>query len=208
MRELLRPLLLMGAVLAIPIVPFALFGAEIEAWVRAWSQQPGSAAVVALGIFALLAGDILLPVPSSLVSTMGGWRLGWIAGTGVSWLGLTAGACLGFALARRWGQRLAIRLSKPDQLGRFAHLAARFGPAALVLCRGVPVFAEASVLWTGMHGMTWRKFLLPVALSNLGIALAYSAFGEFAAAHEWLPLALGVSIGLPVLFALFLSRLR
>ena len=38
-------------------------------------------------------------------------------------------------------------------------------------------------------------------LSNLGLAIAYSAFGEIAEKHQWLPLALAVSIGLPVVLA-------
>jgi hypothetical protein len=40
-----------------------------------------------------------------------------------------------------------------------------------------------------------------VLLSNLGLAIAYSVFGEIAEKHQWLPLALAVSIGLPVVLA-------
>jgi hypothetical protein len=68
----------------------------------------------------------------------------------------------------------------------------------------VPVLAEASVLLLGMHGLSWRRFLPPVLLSNLGLALAYAAFGELAEKYSLLPLALGVSIALPVVMvALF-----
>jgi hypothetical protein len=34
MRELLRPMLPMIVILAIPIVPFLLFGMQVEAWLR------------------------------------------------------------------------------------------------------------------------------------------------------------------------------
>jgi hypothetical protein len=55
------------------------------------------------------------------------------------------------------------------------------------------------VLLVGMHGLSWRRFLPPVLLSNLGLAIAYAWFGQFAERHQWLPLALAVSIALPVL---------
>jgi membrane protein DedA with SNARE-associated domain len=78
-------------------------------------------------------------------------------------------------------------------------LVERFGPTLLVLGRGVPVLAEATVLLFGMHGLTWRRFLPPVLLANLGLALAYSLFGELAERYHSLPLALAVAIALPVL---------
>ena len=63
----------------------------------------------------------------------------------------------------------------------------------------MPVFAEAGVLIAGIHHLPWRQFLPAILLSNFGIALAYSALGEYAQQHQWLPLAFGVSVALPVL---------
>ena len=63
-----------------------------------------------------------------------------------------------------------------------------------------------SVLLFGAHGMSWRQFLPPVALSNLGIALAYSMFGDIAKQHQCVPLALGVAVGLPVILAIVMRR--
>ena len=85
-------------------------------------------------------------------------------------------------------------------------LSARYGPLVLVLTRAVPVFAEASVLIVGIHRLSWRRFLPVVLLSNLGIALAYAAFGDLAEQHQWLPLALAVSIAVPVLVAVAARR--
>ena len=82
----------------------------------------------------------------------------------------------------------------------------RFGPGFLILARGVPVLAEASVLLMGVHGLSWRRFLAPIIISNLGISLAYTAFGHIAAEHDWFPLAMGVSIGVPVLLTLIVQR--
>ena len=200
MRELLRPMLPMIVVLAVPIVPFLIFGQEgMERALDEWRENPPPPMVVAAAVVGLLATDIFLPIPSSLVSTLAGWQLGAVGGTASSWVGMSLGAAIGFALARWCGQPAVAWLTRADDLARTRLLAERFGPALLVLGRGVPILAEATVLLLGMHGMSWRRFLPPVLLANLGLALAYSVFGQIAERYQWLPLALAIAIALPVL---------
>lgn len=68
-RNAYRWLLMCIAILAVILIPFFLFGDRIETWtdnfLRAASDQSGLVAIV-LGL--LLASDILLPVPSSMVA--------------------------------------------------------------------------------------------------------------------------------------------
>lgn len=201
MRELFRTLPLMCVVLLVPVLPFLLLGGRMESWLRGFADNPPSVAATAAVIIGLLATDILLPIPSSVISTMSGWQLGWWRGTLATWIGMNLGAAVGFGLARRWGQPLALWFAKREDLDRMRHVSDRYGPIVLALTRAVPVFAEASVLIVGIHRLAWRKFLPAVLLSNLGIALAYAAFGEYAQQHKWLPLALAVSIAIPVLVA-------
>jgi uncharacterized membrane protein YdjX (TVP38/TMEM64 family) len=197
-QSVFRSLLLLTVLLLIPIIPFLFFGERIEAWVEAWTQRVVSPWIVATGVAGVLATDVLLPVPSSFVSTFAGAKLGTLLGTIASWTGLTVGAVLGFALARRWGRPLAQRLSRAEDLDRMAQASQHYGPVILVVARALPVFAEASVLLMGIHLLPWKKFLPAILLSNLGIALAYSAFGTFAEQHEWLAAALGFSVAFPV----------
>lgn len=205
-RELFRTALVMAVVLLVPVLPFLAFGPQMEAWVEQWMKSPHSTLQATLAVVALLSTDIFLPIPSSVVSTLGGWKLGVAAGTAASFVGLSVGAAIGFALAKRWGGPFAARFSRPDELERMQRVAQRYGPTVLVLTRAVPVLAEASVLLMGVHNLSWRRFLPPVLLANLGIALAYSAFGTLAEQHGWLPLALGVAVALPVLFAALAER--
>ncbi len=196
----------MAVVLLVPVLPFLLFGPQMESWVERWMASPQSSLVAALAVVGLLSTDIFLPIPSSLVSTLGGWKLGVLAGTLASFVGLSIGAAVGFALAKRWGRPFAARLTRAEELERMQRIAQKYGPAVLVLTRAVPVLAEASVLLMGIHNLSWRRFLPPVLLSNLGVAVAYSAFGKLAEQYGWLPLALGVAIALPVLFAAVAER--
>jgi uncharacterized membrane protein YdjX (TVP38/TMEM64 family) len=185
-------------IVAIPIVPFVLFGARVDAWLDNWRADPPAWPLVAAAVVLLLATDVFLPIPSSLVSTLAGSQLGAVAGTAASWLGMSLGAAIGFAVARQFGPPLVAWLTRPADLERTALLVQRFGPMLLVLSRGVPVLAEATVLLFGMHGLSWRRFLPPVLLANLGLALAYGMFGELAERYHSLPLAMAVAIALPV----------
>jgi uncharacterized membrane protein YdjX (TVP38/TMEM64 family) len=205
MKELLRGALVIAAVLLVPIVPFLLYGG-LEDRVLGWiDEPPASRAAVAALVVGTLAGDILLPVPSSAVSTYSGAHLGWLLGTVASWLGMTCGATIGFALARTLGRPLAERFASPEDLARTERLSRRFGTAVLVVTRPLPVLAEATVLLVGVSQLSWRRFFVAVGLSNLGIAAAYAVFGQFALEQGSLAAALIASVVLPVV-AMFVVR--
>jgi uncharacterized membrane protein YdjX (TVP38/TMEM64 family) len=201
MRELFRTLPLMCLVLLVPVLPFLVLGGHFESWLRGLSENPPSRLASFALVVGLLSTDILLPIPSSVISTLSGWQLGWHVGGLATWLGMTLGAIIGFALARRWGRPLAVWFSKPEDLETIHCVSEQYGPSVLVLTRAMPVFAEASVLMAGIHQLSWQRFLPAILLSNLGIAIAYSWFGDFAERHQWLPLALAVAIAVPVLIA-------
>jgi uncharacterized membrane protein YdjX (TVP38/TMEM64 family) len=191
----------MIVVLAVPIVPFLAWGEQVELLLAAWRERPPAWPLVAAGVIALLATDVFLPIPSSMVSTLAGAQLGVLGGTLASWAGMSLGAGLGFAIARRFGPSLVAWMTRPDDVRRTQILVERFGPLLLVLARGVPVLAEATVLHFGMHGLPWRRFLPPVLAANLALALAYSLFGEIAKQYESVALAVAVAIIIPVLIA-------
>ncbi len=201
MRTLWRPLLVIVLALSVPVVPFFAFGEALEARITAWLDPPPPPATVALATVGVLAVDILLPVPSSVVSTLAGAELGILPATAASWLGMTAGAMLGFALAKAWGRPLAARLSSDEDLAQMDYLAHRYGAWLLVLSRPLPIVAEAAVLFLGTTSLAWRTFLPPVMLSNLGIALVYAVLGNIARTQGELPLAIAASIVIPVLAA-------
>jgi uncharacterized membrane protein YdjX (TVP38/TMEM64 family) len=197
-RSIIRWILLIAVLLAVPILPFLGFGEALEARISQWldgSMSPGIAALLVIG---LLASDILLPVPSSIVSTFSGKMLGFWAGTAASWCGMTLGAALAFALVRLFGRRLAKRLSSDEELTRMDELADRYGTLLLVVMRPIPIFAEASVLFMGVVRLSWWRFLISVGLSNLGIAAVYAALGN----RVQFPIALAASIAIPLIVSM------
>ncbi len=185
--------------LAVPIVPFLALGESLDERIAAWLDPPPEPATVAAVTIAVLAVDVFLPVPSSLVSTFAGAQLGVVAATAASWLGMTAGAVFAFWLAKAFGHPLAVRLSSADDMRETERLSRRVGGWILIVTRPLPILAEAAVLLLGTTGMTWRRFLPLAMLSNLGIALVYSVLGRIARSYDALPIALGASVALPVL---------
>ena len=194
-----KTLLLFAVVLAIPIIPFVLLREQIEQLIQPWLTADVNQWHVAGLVVGLLSTDVFLPIPSSVLSTLAGSRLGFWLATASSWLGLTLGAVIGFEFAKACGPKLADRLAKPEDLRQMAAWSERYGSLLLVVTRAIPVFAEATVLLMGIHGLARRRFFWPVAFSNLGIAIAYSWLGKTAADNELLPAALGISVALPVL---------
>ena len=199
-------LLLLAAVLLIPILPFVVMGMWFEPWIEqllggsTLSQNPAMAFSAAVGV---LAVDILLPIPSTAVCTFAGKELGAIAGTLACWIGLNLSAGIGYWMGNAFGRPLAIRFSDEATLQRLEKLDNRSSVVCILLCRSLPIVAEASVLMMGMKKLPWKLFWPAVLLSNLGIAAALCWLGSFSAKADWFPLALGVSIAIPLLFILF-----
>ncbi|WP_437776984.1 TVP38/TMEM64 family protein [Sorangium sp. So ce1097] len=188
------------------LVPFFLFADRLEAAARALLASPPPAAATALVLGGLLAGDVVLPVPSSFVSTAAGGLLGFWRGTAVSWAGMMAGSALGYWLGARAGAPALRRMVGEAELARLARAAERHGPWFLLLFRGVPVLSEASVVFAGAGRMPRRAFVTVTALANLGISATYAAVGASAAQLTSILLLFAGIVLLPGL-ALLLARL-
>ena len=174
----MRWLLLTTLLFALIIVPFLLFEAQFErlgAGIMHGDLAGWPAAAVVSGFLAL---DVILPVPSSMVSTAAGAVFGFARGTTVIWTGMMAGCLLGYLLGSR-ATAATRRFVGADGLDRAERVAAEYGDWALVVCRPVPVLAEASVVLAGLVHTPWPRFLTLTATSNLGIAIAYAAIGAF-----------------------------
>lgn len=205
MRTFVKILVLVTVALAIPVIPFVIWGHWIEQTARAWEETQPSPMVMAIVLFGLLSLDVFLPVPSSLINTLAGAKLGVFAGATVCFAGLTVGAAFGFGLAKLAGPPLQRRWLADGDAQSLKKFAENWGVVTLVITRAMPILAEAAVVLLGVQGLTWRKFWPPILLANAGIALAYSAFGSLAAQQEWLVVALAISAGFPLLLT-FLAR--
>jgi membrane protein DedA with SNARE-associated domain len=205
MGNYLRPLFIIALVLLVPIVPFCFLGDGFERELENWFSQRISSTELAWTVVLLLASDIVLPIPSSLLSTLAGSRLGILNATCLSWLGMMIGSILGFGLARWIGPPLVQRFAGAEDLESLHRLAKHYGALTLAITRPLPIFAEAAVLLLGMSRLSWKTFLTVACLSNGAIALVYACLGWFAFQQGHLAIALAASLALP-LFATLVAR--
>lgn len=194
-----RWILLGIGLLLVILVPFFLAEEPIARWTGQIIRSGDSRGVIGASLAALLALDIVLPVPSTVVSTACGALLGLGPGALASWAGMTAGCLVGYALGSRAGRGAARRLVGAAELTRVSTASARWGDGMILLFRAVPVLAEASVIFAGMTGMPFRRFLLLTAASNGGISLVYAAVGALSAKAESFLLAFVGAILVPLI---------
>jgi membrane protein YqaA with SNARE-associated domain len=152
-----RIALVIIATLAVPLVPFAAIG-ELpgERWLSATDHNAFTFALLGSG---LLVGDVLLPVPSSVLGALLGARLGLAFGFLATFAGLALGHVLGYAVGRVALRRVGAKLPvSPTLLAVFAS-------------RPVPVLAEALTLTAGAA----RTPFLPFVVAALGGDALYAA---------------------------------
>jgi len=158
-----RAVAVLLAAALVPILPFALIG-ELpgERWLALSADDS-----LRFGAFggALLALDVFLPIPSSIIGALLGGRLGFVLGFFWSFFGLCAGQALGYALGRLIPARFASELPSAPTF------------ALTFLSRPVPVLAEAVSIAAGVERVPFVRFAVAGALGNTCYAGALAADG-------------------------------
>jgi len=172
-------------VLLIPIVPFLIIG-ELpgERWL---SATDSNAIVFALTGSGLLALDVVLPIPSSIVTALMGARLGFYEGWISAWIGLTAGNLIGYGIGRFWPQKMTPDVPESPTL------------IILFLSRPVPVLAEAMAIAAGATRTHVMHTLVACAAGNAIYTGILAANGAALLAADWTGPGIILPLLLPVL---------
>ena len=184
-------------VLGVVIVPFVLFEGSMLGAVNALTGSGRGRLAIALTVALLLASDVFLPIPSSVLATISGLSMGLGTGALVTWGGMQAGALIGYAIGRSAGSSAVAWFVGPAELERAARSHRRWGWFSLVASRAVPVLAESSVLLAGTVRMPIARFAWFTSASNAGVALVYAAVGAYAVEARAFLLAFAASVLLP-----------
>lgn len=190
--------LVLGVLLATVILPFVFWGNPIAQRTSTVTDGGTAGAIAGAGVVLLLAADIALPIPSSVVMVLSGARFGFVTALALSWLGLMIGCVAAYEVGVRYGQRALTRLVGAEAAAAVADTTRRFGTPTLMVCRAVPVLAEASVILAGVTRFPRRPFLLATATSNLTVAAVYVAAGRRSADNGSLVIAVLVTMVVPV----------
>ncbi|MBD3672344.1 MAG: VTT domain-containing protein [Planctomycetaceae bacterium] len=165
--------------LLVPVIPFLLLGEQFEEQLKAWFESGLPQERMAWGLAGLLAVDLLLPVPSTAVTTYAGGVLPWGVAFLAAFGGLTIGHLIGFGGAHLLGRPFAERWTDPQDLRQLDRLSLRYGPLILVITRALPLLSEASVLLLGLTRLPFWLGACAIMMSNAVIAAVYVSIGAW-----------------------------
>lgn len=122
----------------------------------------------------LLASDIILPIPNSIILYANGFVLGSLAGASLSVFSLMTGAVAGYYLGKltTYGRRVAA----DTQAIAFWE---KYGVLAILVTRGIPVVSESICIIGGHVRMPFGKYLLMNLIGYIPISLLFALFGRF-----------------------------
>jgi len=194
-----RALFAAALLLALILVPFALWEDPLARFSQARLDSPDSRIAAGVTIILLLAADVVLPIPSSIVSASAGVLLGVYWGAASIWVGMTLGSALGYGVGR-----FAKGFLGKDEFEPIKQKLARYGWWAIALSRPMPVLAEAVSITAGAVLMPFPRYLFLSVLSNLAVAVAYAAAANFAWSNDYVVIyalvALTVPYGITVVY--------
>lgn len=184
MRSRTRLVVIIILALLVPIVPFAITG-ELpgDRWLQAYDTDSLLFGAVGAG---LLCSDILLPVPSSIIGTLLGARLGFLAGFCWTFLGLMAGSLIGYFAGRVMLPSIADSVENAP------------GSLIVLLSRPVPVLAESVAIAAGAARLGVVPLVVASAVGNAVYAGVLAAAGAALLPEGHIVTGLAIAMLLPV----------
>ena len=178
-----RLALLWVILLSIVLIPFFIFGEELSRWILATVNDcSDNRPAVALVLFAILASDIFLPIPSCLLSTLCAMFLGPWLGFAVSFAAMGASSAVGYFIGRA-GSPLALKLIRGSEV-RLDACSAQHGAFYLFIMRPVPVIAECSVVYAGLCRVSAMSAAFWIGLGNAVVSAVYATIGTMGVATD------------------------
>ncbi len=169
-----------AAIIASKLLVENVLGIQLEPLISAWMAHAGAG--TAATVIGLLAADLFLPIPSSLIMVLSGAAFGVVWGSILSLVGSVGGEWLGFELVRRYGRSASARLVGDEELERLSRVFARHGAAAVVVTRALPIVMETMSVVAGLSTMKRRTFLAASLLGTIPIVVVYAYAGAISKA--------------------------
>lgn len=208
MRSSLRSVILLVIVLCVIGLTFWLWAPTIDVWTQQIIAQAHARPWLSAALLvALLASDIVLPIPSSLASVACGLALGFWNGALASLLGMTLSTLFGYAMGYA-AARSARRIMGDHDVAVVAQLYQRYGVWVLLALRPVPMLAEASILFAGFVRHPARSALGIATLGNVVVSLVYAALGCWGKMSDSFILAFLAAMGVSAVLLLVIRRVE
>ena len=202
-RFLLLCLLLAAGI----VLPFLIWGESFEKHFslegsREWMEGFGRHAWLA-GIL-LLVGDIVLPIPGTIVMSALGWKYGWLLGGLISSAGAFCAGSVAYLACRHLGRPAARWIAGEESLEKAHRYFEKRGVWIVALSRWLPVLTEAIACLAGLASMPRRQFFPALLIGSLPMGFAFAAIGHLG--HHNPAVAIALSALLPLGFILLTRK--
>ena len=188
-----RLLLLVFLLIGVTVVPFLIWGGDLqdrlsEQGVTGWMRGFGDWAWLA-GI-GLIASDIALPIPSTVVMTALGIIYGPLLGGLIAAAGGMLAGLLGYGVCRLIGPVTAERLAGAQGFAQARRLFDRWGGWIVAGSRWLPVLPETISFLAGLTGMGFRRYLIALTCGALPLGLVFATAGHLGSDNALLTMAI------------------
>ena len=134
---------------------------------REWLSRFGGWAPL-MFLLLQLAQVIAAPIPGEVTSIAGGLMFGFWKGMAMSVFGIAAGSLIAFALARKFGKPLVVRLAGGAVIDRYMDTVNRHSVWLLFAMFLLPFFPKDALSYVaGLTGIAWPVFLLISVVGRL-----------------------------------------
>lgn len=193
MRSLLLKTLLVACFFLVLFVVIQFYfqspvSGDPSRWIR---ENSISAAVISTGLLAL---DIFLPIPSSVVMILNGKLFGLLPGMFISLTGGILATTTGYLLGR-YGTGKWLRI-KENEKAEASRLLDKWGIIAVILTRPIPLLSESISIMSGASKMPARKMLLASMAGHLPGAFIYALSGAYASTIQSNVISFFIVIGI------------
>ncbi len=147
----------------------------------------------ATGGLSLLAADVLIPVPSSLVMMYFGIVFGVVPGFLLSLTGSILSSAVGYAFGKM-GAPLYTRIISSNEQKEACDILNRWGAVAILATRPIPILSETLAVIAGAGGMKKLPFILVAFLGGLPGSFLFAWAGATARSVPATSLCFGIVI--------------
>lgn len=168
------------ALAAFVIIPFLLFGDQLEAMfvgsgaIGILQDYGNFAWVVAIG---LLMADIAFPIPTTSVMAALGMIYGPVLGGVISGVGSVVSGLFGYFLCRHMGRPFVLWLNGEQAVTRSEKIFSNIGGWLVALSRWVPVLSEVVACMAGLSRMPFRIFFTALLCGSIPLGFLYATIG-------------------------------
>lgn len=168
------------ALSALMAVVFLLFGDwweavfSSDACVEWFDSSRDWAWLAAIG---LLMGDLVLPIPATAVMAALGVVYGVLLGTVIGVVGSSLSGILAYGVGRWAGEPAIRRISSAEEREQFRHFFDRWGGAAVIVSRCMPILPEVTAILAGLARMTFIRFVAALLLGTIPTVVLFVALG-------------------------------